>query len=60
MSLENKAKATAKNVQGKAEEAMGEMTGDPQKKGEGQAKQTEAKVQHSVENVKDKVKKKSD
>ena len=29
MSLENKAKATAKNLEGKAKEAVGNLTGDP-------------------------------
>jgi len=60
MSLEDRANATAKNVEGKAKEAMGEMTGDPKQKGEGKAKQTEAQVQHSVEDVKDEAKKKLD
>ncbi|MGF1491233.1 MAG: CsbD family protein [Microcoleaceae cyanobacterium] len=57
MSIEDKAKATAKNIEGKAQEAMGEVTGDPKDKAEGQAKQTEAQVEHSVENVKDQAKK---
>jgi uncharacterized protein YjbJ (UPF0337 family) len=30
MSLEEGAKATVKNVEGKVQEAIGEMTGDPQ------------------------------
>lgn len=57
MSTEDKAKATAKNLEGKAKEAMGEVTGDPETKAEGKEKQAEAKVEHSVENVKDKAKK---
>jgi uncharacterized protein YjbJ (UPF0337 family) len=56
MSTEDRAKATAKNLEGKAQEAMGEMTGDPQDKAEGKAKQGEAKAQHAVEDAKDKVK----
>lgn len=56
MSIENRIEATAKNVEGKLQEAAGEVTGDPKMKAEGQAKQAEAKVRHSVENVKDDVK----
>ncbi len=57
MSTEDKLKATAKNIEGKAQEAMGEITGNPEDKAEGKAKQAEAQVQHEVENAKDEVKK---
>ncbi len=57
MSIEDRIKATAKNVEGKVQEAVGEVTGNPQDKVEGQDKQAEAQVQHSVENVKDNIKK---
>ena len=57
MSIEDRVKATAKNVEGKVQEAVGEVTGNPQDKVEGQDKQAEAQVQHSVENVKDNIKK---
>jgi uncharacterized protein YjbJ (UPF0337 family) len=57
MSTEDKAKATAENVEGKAQEAMGNIKGDPQDKAEGKAKQSEAEARHAVENVKDAVKK---
>ncbi|MBE9116096.1 CsbD family protein [Lusitaniella coriacea LEGE 07157] len=60
MSIENRAEATAKNIQGKAQEIIGEITGDPQDKAEGQAKQAEAQAKHMVENVKDKIKKSID
>jgi uncharacterized protein YjbJ (UPF0337 family) len=60
MSLEGRAKATAKNVEGKVQEASGEVTGDPQDKSAGKAKQTEAEVRQGVENVKDKVKRSID
>jgi uncharacterized protein YjbJ (UPF0337 family) len=56
MSLDDKAKATAKNIEGKAQEALGDVTGDPQHKTEGQAKQAEAEARHAVEDVKDSVK----
>ncbi|MFM2060476.1 MAG: hypothetical protein RLZZ507_146 [Cyanobacteriota bacterium] len=60
MSIEKRAKATGKNIEGKAQEALGNMTGDPEDKAEGKAKQTESEVRHSVEDVKDNVKKKLD
>ena len=56
MSLEDRAKATGKNLEGKAQEALGNLTGDPEQKAEGKAKQAESQVRHSVENVKDNVK----
>ena len=56
MSLEERAKATAKNIEGKAQEAMGNVTGDASDKAEGKMKQGEAAVRHSVEDAKDSVK----
>jgi uncharacterized protein YjbJ (UPF0337 family) len=56
MSLEDRAKATAKNVEGKVQEAAGNVTGDPKDKAEGRAKQAEAQTRHAVEDVKDEVK----
>ncbi|MBW4623141.1 MAG: CsbD family protein [Cyanosarcina radialis HA8281-LM2] len=60
MSAEDRAKATAKNIEGKAQEAWGNVTGDPEDKAEGKAKQGEAQVRHGVEDVKDDVKKAMD
>lgn len=57
MSTDDRIKATAKNVEGKIQEAVGNATGDPQAKTEGQAKQAESSVRHGVEDVKDEVKK---
>ncbi|MEO1376164.1 MAG: CsbD family protein [Cyanobacteria bacterium J06635_10] len=57
MSTEDRAKAVASNIEGKAQEAMGEVTGNPEDKAEGKAKQAESKVRHGVENAKDEVKK---
>lgn len=57
MSLEERAKATAKNVEGKAQEAIGNVTGDPEDKVEGKAKQVEGEARHAKEDVKDEVKK---
>ncbi len=60
MSLEDRAKATAKNIEGKVQEAVGNLTGDPEDQLEGKEKQAEAKVRHIIENVKDEVKKNID
>jgi uncharacterized protein YjbJ (UPF0337 family) len=57
MSAEDRIKATAKNVEGKIQEAVGNVTGDPQTQAEGKAKQAEAKVRHTGEDIKDEVKK---
>ncbi len=57
MSLEDRVKATAKNIEGKIQEAVGNVTGDPEDKAEGKAKQAEANIRHTTENVKDEVKK---
>jgi uncharacterized protein YjbJ (UPF0337 family) len=57
MSLEDKAKATAKNIEGKAQEALGKVTGDPEDQAKGKAKQAEGQVRHAAEDVKDEVKK---
>ncbi|ALB40017.1 MULTISPECIES: CsbD family protein [Nostocales] len=56
MSMKNRAKATAKNIEGKVQEAVGDLTGDPKTQAEGKAKQAEAKVRHGVEDVKDQAK----
>ncbi|MBE9078584.1 CsbD family protein [Romeria aff. gracilis LEGE 07310] len=57
MGLDDRVDATAKNIEGKVQEAVGEVTGDPKDKAEGQAKQAEAEVQHAAEDVKDELKK---
>lgn len=56
MSLEDRAKATAKNIEGKVQEAVGNLTGDPKTQAEGKEKQVGAKIQHTVENIKEEVK----
>ena len=60
MSTEDRAKATGKNIEGKAQEVLGNVTGDPKDKAEGKAKQAEAQAGHAVEDVKDVLKKKLD
>jgi uncharacterized protein YjbJ (UPF0337 family) len=56
MSTENRAEAAAKNLEGKAQEAFGDLTGDPKHQAEGNAKQAESQIRHTAENVKDKAK----
>ncbi|WP_026073069.1 CsbD family protein [Nodosilinea nodulosa] len=56
MSTKDRAEATAKNLEGKAQEAIGEVTGDPADKAEGRAKQSEAEAKHAKEDLKDKAK----
>ena len=58
MSLEDKAKAVGKNLEGKAQEALGNITGDPEDQAAGKAKQAESEVRQGVEDVKDNVKEK--
>ena len=60
MSIEDRAKATGKNIEGKAQEALGNVTGDPEDKAEGKAKQAESEVRQGIEDVKDSVKRKLD
>lgn len=60
MALEDKARAAGKNIEGKAQEALGNVTGDPEDQAKGKAKQAEAEVRQGTEDVKDKVKEKLD
>ncbi|RZM78692.1 CsbD family protein [Leptolyngbya iicbica] len=57
MGIQERVEATAKNLEGKAREAVGEATGDQSTKAEGKAQQGEAKVEHAKEDVKDQAKK---
>ena len=57
MSIKDRAEATAKNLEGKVQEAAGNVSGDPKDKAEGKAKQGEAQTRHAVEDVKDEAKK---
>lgn len=56
MSLEQRAAAVAKNIEGKIQEAASEITGNPQDKIEGQVKQKQAAAMHAKEDMKDSVK----
>lgn len=57
MSIEDRAKATAKNIEGKVQETLGNITGDKGDQVAGQAKQAEASARHAGEDVKDEIKK---
>ena len=57
MSTKDRLDATAKNIEGKAQEAAGKVTGDKSDQAKGKAKQAQASGQHAVEDVKDNVKK---
>jgi len=51
MSIEKRLKAAGKDLQGKAQEAIGEITGNPQDKLEGQARQVEAEVRRAEADI---------
>ena len=56
MSIEDRAKAAAKDVEGKIQEGAGKLTGNHEAQAKGKAKQAEADVRNSVEDTKDQVK----
>lgn len=56
MSAEERLDAVQKNIEGKAQEAIGEVTGDPEDKAAGKSKQIQAEAQHAKEDVKDGIK----
>jgi uncharacterized protein YjbJ (UPF0337 family) len=56
MSIEDRAAAVAKNIEGKIQEGVSELTGSQKDKLEGQAKQDEAAGIHLREDLKDKAK----
>ena len=60
MGLGNDMKATAKNIEGKAQETIGTITGDKKDQLEGKAKQAQASGDHAVEDLKDAVRNATD
>jgi uncharacterized protein YjbJ (UPF0337 family) len=56
MSTQDKIKATAKNIEGKIQAAVGEVTGSNEDKVKGEAKQAEAQARQTIEDAKDHVK----
>jgi uncharacterized protein YjbJ (UPF0337 family) len=55
MSIEDRAKAAAQDIEGKGQEALGKATGSSQDEAAGQAKQGAAKVREGIEDAKDAV-----
>jgi uncharacterized protein YjbJ (UPF0337 family) len=53
MSIENRAKAAAQNLEGKGQEVVGAVTGDSQGEAAGKAKQVGAKIRDGIEDAKD-------
>ncbi len=51
----NRAEAVTKNLEGKAQEAMGNVTGDPKDQIMGKAKQVESQMRNTAEDLKDQV-----
>lgn len=56
MSFKERAKATAETVEGKIQEAIGNVTGDIDTQVAGQAKQVEAELRQIAEDKKDEAK----
>ncbi|MCT0216540.1 CsbD family protein [Synechococcus sp. CS-1330] len=55
MSFGKDVKATAKNIEGKAQETIGNITGDKSDQLAGKAKQAQASGEHAVEDLRDAV-----
>lgn len=56
MSLEKQATATAKNLEGQIQEAVGELNGDQREKLEGKVKQAEVAARQAAEDARDSLK----
>ena len=54
MSIEDRAKAAAQNLEGKGQEVIGKVTGSSQDEVAGKAKQAIANVRDGIEDAKDK------
>ncbi|KAB1991085.1 CsbD family protein [Haemophilus parainfluenzae] len=55
MDLKNKAKEAAKNIEGKVQETVGDLTGNQEAQIKGKAKQIEVKIHEQIEELKDNV-----
>jgi uncharacterized protein YjbJ (UPF0337 family) len=55
MSIENRAKATAQNLEGKGQEVVGAATGSSEDEAAGKAKQVAAKTRDGIEDAKDNI-----
>ncbi len=56
MSLEDKAKAAAKKVEGTVQEGAGNLAGDKEAEAKGKAKKAEGEARETMEDTKDNVK----
>lgn len=54
LAMFNRAKAMSKDIEGKTQEAYGNLTGDPKNQMMGKAKQLEGQARNAVEDIKDK------
>lgn len=55
VSVKDSVDATLRNLEGKAQVVVGDLTGNPTDKAEGKAKQAEAKIMQAQENIKEKL-----
>jgi uncharacterized protein YjbJ (UPF0337 family) len=55
LAASNRVEAVSKNLEGKAQEAMGNITGDPKDQMMGKAKQAESQVRNAAEDLKDQI-----
>lgn len=55
MTIENRAKAAAQNLEGKGQEIVGAVTGDSQDEAMGKAKQVGTKIREGIEDAKDSI-----
>lgn len=60
MGLKKRLKAITKNLEGKLQELLSEITGNPQDRAKGRAKQDEAAIIHTLENIKENARKLQD
>ncbi|BAU66797.1 CsbD-like protein [Stanieria sp. NIES-3757] len=58
--LKDKAQARSERIEGRVQEMMGELDNDPQDKAEGQAKQVNAGAENTLEDIEEKMNKKTD
>ena len=56
----DRAKTAAKNIEGKVQENLGKITGDPEAQAEGEEKQIENSVRQQAKEIKDNIKEKLD
>lgn len=55
MSIQERAKVAGENLEGKAQEVVGEITCDPQDRVEGKAKELDSQTCHAAEELKEEI-----